>query len=72
MGLVLKHEDLYEINVIAGPYIATYFCGLKGGKLQWTVTGLCQVCTNTTVIYNKYGVCHMVLYNSWIGCYMRI
>jgi hypothetical protein len=60
-GLTFKHEDLYQINVIAGPYIATYFCGSKGAKLNSIVTGLCQVPTNTSVIYNKYGVCHMVL-----------
>jgi len=33
-GLIFKHEDLYQLNVIARPYIATYFCGSKSGKLK--------------------------------------
>jgi len=33
-GLIFKHEDLCQINVIAAPYIATYFCGLKVGKFK--------------------------------------
>ena len=54
----------------------TIYCNIffwsEVGKLKCTVTGYCQVSTNTSVIYHKYGVCHMVLYNSWIGCSMRI
>jgi len=33
-GLTFKHADLCQISVIAEPYIATYFCGLKDDKLK--------------------------------------
>jgi len=33
-GLIYKHKDLCKINIIEGPYIATYFCGSKDGKLK--------------------------------------